>query len=103
MATKSTTTKKSSSSSSINWNKITGICAFCAIVIAGVIFIINAILKLVEASINPGILSTIATVLLVAALVIPGWRFVRTKKMWIQILFWVCAIVLVVCGAISII
>ncbi len=100
MATKKTTTTKSSSSS-VNWGKMTGICAFFAIVIAGVIFIINGIIKLVNGSFNGGILSTIATLLLVLALIIPGWRFVRGKKTWIQILFWVCAIVLIVFGAIS--
>lgn len=100
MATKKTTTTKSSSSS-INWSKVTGICAFFAIVIAGLIFIISGILRLLNISFGPGILSTISTILLVLAVVIPGWRFVRGKKMWIQILFWVCAICLIVFGAIS--
>lgn len=99
MATKKTTT--TTKSSSINWGKITGICSFFAIVIAGVLFIINGILRLVNANINAGILNTISTVLLVLAVIIPGWRFVRTKKMWIRILFWVCALCLIIFGAIT--
>ncbi len=100
MATKKTTTTKTSSTTS--WNKIAGICAFFAVVIAGVIFAINGIVSLVGASFSAGgVLNTIATVLLVAAVVIPGWRFVRGQKMWVQILFWVCVLVLVIFGAIS--
>lgn len=94
-------TTKKSSTSAINWNKITGICAFLAIVIAGLIFAINGIVKLFEGSFNGGILNTIATLFLVAGLVIPGWRYTKTKAMWIQIIFWVCAIILIIFGAIG--
>ncbi len=84
-----------------DWNKITSGCAFFAVVIAGVIFLINALVQIFNGSFNGGILNTVATILLVIAVVIPGWRFTRGKKMWVKVLFWVCAIVLVVFGILS--
>lgn len=91
-----------SKKSSTDWNRIAGFCAFWSVCIAGILFTVNAILKLVNASINPGILNLVSTVLLVIGIVIPGWRYSRRMPMWARICYWVFVILIIAFGAVSI-
>ncbi len=86
-----------------DWNKITRFCAFWAVCVSGLMFTINALIKLFGGSINFGIINTIATILLLAGVVIPGWRYSKTMPMWARIAFWVFVILIIAFGTISLI
>lgn len=88
--------------SSTDWNSITRFCAFWSVCIAGLIFTINAIVKLFDGHINFGIINTIATILLLLGVVIPGWRYSRTMPIWVRIAYWVFVILIIAFGAVSI-
>lgn len=92
---------KNNNSQTTNWTKITNFCAFWSVFIAGFMFTVNGILKLVGASINFGIINTLATIFLVLSLVIPGWRYSKKMPMWARVMFWVFAVLLIAFSAVS--
>lgn len=92
---------KNNNSQGTNWTKITNFCAFWSVFIAGLMFTVNGILKLVGASVNFGIINTLATIFLVLSLVIPGWRYSKKMPMWARVVFWVFAVLLIAFSAVS--
>lgn len=92
---------KKNSNNSINYYGITKFCAFWAVIISGVIFLVNFIIQKLNGSFNGGILNTVATVLLIIAVIIPGWQYSKRWPVWVRVAFWVLAIVLLVFGSLS--
>lgn len=79
--------KKKSSSSSIGWAKIAGFCAFGALILTAVCWILDLIVG------STGNLGLISNLLLVASVFISGWFFVCSTPLPGKKLYWQIALI----------
>ncbi len=90
--------KKTSNNAELR--QIGGFCAFFALIISGILYIINLILNLFDTSTNLGILGQIASIFLVVSVILSGWQFKNTtswgRKVGWTVVFWVFAILALV-------
>lgn len=87
--------KKSGNHATID--HIAGFCSFWAIMLSGVIYAITIFMqKVVKGNFNPGILNSVASILLTLGVLLPGWRYLESNNLpgsrWIwRILYWLFA------------
>lgn len=95
-----------SKNSNVSLGKLAGFLAFAAILIKGLVFLINWILGLVDGSVDLGALVKIADLSLVVASFICAWFFVLTAKLPGKRIVWQVILliitVLAVLGALNI-
>lgn len=78
-----------------DWERL---CAFWGIVIATALFVVLAILHLVGASLGifETILDLVAKIALLVAVAIPGYDFVRGKRIGWKVTYWVALVLYIV-------
>ncbi len=94
MATKKTTKTTKSSSSSLTYNRLAGILSLISLFITGILYMVNFILSFFGGHASIGILSMIANVMMILAIVMISWRALKAshlpgkKVVWV-IIYWV--------------
>lgn len=102
MTTKKTSSKSTkSSSSTLTYNKIAGILSLISLFITGILYMVNFILSFFGGSASIGILSMIANIMMILAIVMISWRALKSahlpgkKIVWIVIYWVIVALALV--------
>ena len=83
-------------SESVSLHRISGFCAFFALIISGVLFVINLILKLIDEQTSLGIIGQIGSIFLVVSVILSGWQFKNStswgRKIGWTVVFWVFSV-----------
>ncbi|MGI6781931.1 MAG: hypothetical protein ACOX56_03805 [Acholeplasmataceae bacterium] len=88
--------------------KFLGTLAFVGVVVFGLVWTVTSLLGLLNVELGPTITSVfnliraIATLLLILVVVIVGWEGASGKKVWMQVVFFIFAILSVVGAVLAI-
>jgi glucan phosphoethanolaminetransferase (alkaline phosphatase superfamily) len=91
---------KQKTTTSRDWVKFL---AFWGLAISAILYIVTAILSRLGGDLGSiaSILKIVATIFLFVAIAIPAYNYVRGKKTFWKILYWVCLVVAIVCNCLS--
>ena len=94
--------KKKPRSENAAKNELAAFCAFWALLIAGILFLVQLILNAVGASLGfEGIINIIVAIMLGIAIALTAYKYVRGKSKGWKIAYWVMIIlyfVMAICG-----